>query len=436
MTSSTGTSSGAYVYQGWYICQQGRTNLKLTLNENSPDRLDAVFAFEAPDGKSGSFKMQGNYINNRTKIILRAGEWISRPSGYGTVDVSGSVSSDRNTISGTIDTPGCSTFNVAKFHSQQDSSSLVQQDTKPTDAQNKLWLEKIVVAKNGTCKIFIPINVIRDSIPNMLKDSSLVKCDGGDRALSEAIVKPSMKWSGSCGSDGYAYGESGKLTASYVFPAKVRGHGTNNYSSDSWNGTTEITGTVEKGHYQGKMAWSIRAQMRGDSFYSCGHSDGNFYVSKGQRFSSQQDYDEFVNPELKKARLALEKKNRDEAEQRQRAYEEEQRKREREFVSLLNSKDPQAMYLAAGKYARDGNSDKAKQIYEAITNRFPSSPFAIKASDQLTAMDRTSRTESATRDADSNARQRAYNACKIEVNSCYSRTNGKGNCYRDCDSLR
>lgn len=38
--------------------------------------------------------------------------------------------------------------------------------------------------------------------------------------------------------------------------------------------------------------------------------------------------------------------------------------------------------------------------------------------------------------ANREASYRAYQQCKVEMDSCYLRTNGKGNCYRDCDRLR
>jgi hypothetical protein len=53
------------------------------------------------------------------------------------------------------------------------------------------------------------------------------------------------------------------------------------------------------------------------------------------------------------------------------------------FQKILNDKDPQAMYLAAGK----ARIPEARSIYEAIISRFPNSPFAVKASDQLNNFD-------------------------------------------------
>lgn len=110
-------------------------------------------------------------------------------------------------------------------------------------------------------------------------------------------------------------------------------------------------------------------------------------------------------------------------------------------IKQLLALGARGLYVEAGKAQRNGAQTivntrfDAAELYEMIVNKFPDSEYAVKATDQLTAMSRSSSERAAAEQANSSARQRAYNACKIEVNSCYSRTNGKGNCYRDCDSL-
>jgi hypothetical protein len=93
------------------------------------------------------------------------------------------------------------------------------------------------------------------------------------------------------------------------------------------------------------------------------------------------------------------------------------------------SSGAQALYLQAGKAQRAGSvtvngvSFGATELYDLIVDKFPSSDYAVKASDQLTAMGRTEQQTSATReaaqaqrDADSNASSRA--ACSSSVRSC------------------
>jgi hypothetical protein len=128
---------------------------------------------------------------------------------------------------------------------------------------------------------------------------------------------------------------------------------------------------------------------------------------------------------------------------------EEERKAKAQRAAAENSllaSGAQALYLQAGKAQRSGSvsiggvSFSASELYEMIVEKFPTSEYAVKATDQLTAMTRSNREQSATRSAaemtDFNSKQRAYEACRVEMNSCYARTNGKGNCYRDCERLR
>lgn len=117
------------------------------------------------------------------------------------------------------------------------------------------------------------------------------------------------------------------------------------------------------------------------------------------------------------------------------------------------------LYLEAGKAQRNGsvthvnNRFDAGDLYELIVEKFPSSEYAVKATDQLTAMNRSSREQSAVRDAasrsaealrdaDRNASNRA--ACFSSVNSCVASCRSRGmsydttqycvnNCQRNCN---
>ncbi len=140
--------------------------------------------------------------------------------------------------------------------------------------------------------------------------------------------------------------------------------------------------------------------------------------------------------------LAQQKRDRDAreakeaAEQRQAQAEATRRQQadERALNGALGAKDPQAMYLAAGKYERDGEPYKARQVYEKLIARFASSPWAVKANDQLLQNQRVDAVNSNTQRANSAAGERAVAACRIEVNACYGRS-GK-DCYRNCEALR
>jgi hypothetical protein len=108
--------------------------------------------------------------------------------------------------------------------------------------------------------------------------------------------------------------------------------------------------------------------------------------------------------------------------------------RENRLQTALNAKDGQAMYLAAGSYEREGEKFAAQQVYERIVSRFPSSQWAVKANDQLLAIERVNSLNAATESANREAAERSYQACKIEMDTCYNQ--GGQNCYRNCGNLR
>lgn len=108
--------------------------------------------------------------------------------------------------------------------------------------------------------------------------------------------------------------------------------------------------------------------------------------------------------------------------------------RENRLQAALNAKDGQAMYLAAGSYEREGDKYAARRVYERVVSRFPSSLWAVKANDQLLAIERVNSLNSATENSNREAGNRSYQACKIEMDNCYGY--GGKNCYRNCDKLR
>lgn len=149
-----------------------------------------------------------------------------------------------------------------------------------------------------------------------------------------------------------------------------------------------------------------------------------------------------VNAELEAEKRAweVEEKNlkaqaiqRAEEEAQQRAQKAEEEARKKAWEAELNHKDPQAMYLKAGTYIRNGDTWKGQELYEAIIRRFPSSTWAVKASDQLSAKNREDSARAAISQANSAAAQRAYQQCKDEVNNCINRRGQY--CYRNCETL-
>jgi hypothetical protein len=96
----------------------------LVIDAKSSTEINAVFIFSAhasnPTVPSGSFTMRGVYSNfNSTEIPntleLKAFDWITRPSGYVSVDLQGNVLSNEKRIVGNVlNAPNCTKFDVVK----------------------------------------------------------------------------------------------------------------------------------------------------------------------------------------------------------------------------------------------------------------------------------------------------------------------------------
>jgi hypothetical protein len=108
-------------WEGTYVCIQGLTNLRLEIKAQSPNDVDAVFNFSAhpsnPLVPSGSFRMKGTYTafnsQNRPGLLyLQGTSWIQQPPGWGTVNLRGNIFFSEGKISGDVETPGCSKFEL------------------------------------------------------------------------------------------------------------------------------------------------------------------------------------------------------------------------------------------------------------------------------------------------------------------------------------
>ncbi len=103
-----GALDGTWV--GSYRCAQGVTPLSLFISTDDDGTPTAYFHFGAGSGNlpEGCFTMQGAVAKDR--VSFTAGSWRTRPPGYVTVDLNGSVTGQR--YSGTVKGPGCGTFSV------------------------------------------------------------------------------------------------------------------------------------------------------------------------------------------------------------------------------------------------------------------------------------------------------------------------------------
>jgi hypothetical protein len=102
-------------WSGTYECPQGVTQLELRIRRVDGYEVEARFAFlHAPSGATGEFALRGLYSPGARYLRFVAGDWITRPPGYETVDLDGNVSPDGRVFAGRIDTPECGKFSVQR----------------------------------------------------------------------------------------------------------------------------------------------------------------------------------------------------------------------------------------------------------------------------------------------------------------------------------
>jgi hypothetical protein len=139
-------SSLAYLngtWEGTYRCLQGLAKLKLDIQDNSEQDIDAIFSFsEHPTNQgvpSGRFKMKGRYAVANTSgaagiLDLDATSWIQRPRRYQTVYLYGNIAASKDIISGAVQSSGCTNFEVSKLSTQKSESfqsPIVSRDPAP-----------------------------------------------------------------------------------------------------------------------------------------------------------------------------------------------------------------------------------------------------------------------------------------------------------------
>ncbi|MEM9443242.1 MAG: caspase family protein, partial [Pseudomonadota bacterium] len=113
-------------WRGEYQCQWDTIGFTLDITDPSDDAqeadtnnsLDAVFSFfplpETPALVPGSFAMIGDYDPRDGTIILKSGDWIEQTSDLPRHDLSGRAEIGGGSISGRIETSGCSEFYLAR----------------------------------------------------------------------------------------------------------------------------------------------------------------------------------------------------------------------------------------------------------------------------------------------------------------------------------
>lgn len=112
-------------------------------------------------------------------------------------------------------------------------------------------------------------------------------------------------------------------------------------------------------------------------------------------------------------------------------YEIEKIEKENNYSAILNSKNPQKMYLEAVKYENAGERGRAKKVYLTIMDKFENNAVALKAADRLAALSDVEAVESSNREtvraversaekATSSRRNQSRQECENNKNACFA----------------
>ena len=105
------------MWSGTYRCAQGLTAFTLDVVDHKDGTIAAVFQFgptpNNPNLPNGCFEMTAD-LGSGGHVAFHATHWRVRPFGYVTVDLAGTLAADGRTMTGTVDGPFCSTFELTR----------------------------------------------------------------------------------------------------------------------------------------------------------------------------------------------------------------------------------------------------------------------------------------------------------------------------------
>jgi hypothetical protein len=105
-------------WAGTYTCAQGVTALDLSLAQTAAGDVDALFHFFAdpsnPEVPDGCYAMRGRFDPETRRIRLNAKQWLHRPDGYVTVNISGLLDPKGERIDGVVQFAGCGAFTLRR----------------------------------------------------------------------------------------------------------------------------------------------------------------------------------------------------------------------------------------------------------------------------------------------------------------------------------
>lgn len=104
------------VYNGTYICGQGTTDLKLSLQGSASGDISALFTFYLPPGTQQhgyTYSLRGRYNPQTSKFSLTPVQWeTGHPDNFGMVGMNGTASASG--LDGNITGGACRTFHVER----------------------------------------------------------------------------------------------------------------------------------------------------------------------------------------------------------------------------------------------------------------------------------------------------------------------------------
>lgn len=99
---------------GSYTCAQGDTGLTLTVENTGRTEFEFYSIRTNVTPESGRFEMQASVVGDRVEFDRV--RWLEQPAGYLMVDLVATDIED-DTMRGTVDGAGCSTFRVSRDRS-------------------------------------------------------------------------------------------------------------------------------------------------------------------------------------------------------------------------------------------------------------------------------------------------------------------------------
>ncbi|HEY8526642.1 MAG TPA: hypothetical protein VIL48_16860 [Acidimicrobiales bacterium] len=112
--AETNPDSLTGVWEGTYVCTQGETDLRLTIDDRGDGGVGAAFEFRTSDDRAGRYSMVGN--RDGGTLTLDGHEWLEEVPNFHMVGLRADLEGreDTETLSGTVEGEGCTEFTAER----------------------------------------------------------------------------------------------------------------------------------------------------------------------------------------------------------------------------------------------------------------------------------------------------------------------------------